>query len=180
LKKINYTEEALVNLLKEKDVPAFNALYDHYSGALYGVILRIIPTEKIAQDILQEVFVKIWKSSASYDSNKGRLYTWMLNIARNSAIDYSRSKQSKQDQQNQNLDNSVYEFNKQSSFSINTDTIGVKQEVQKLKDDYQILIDMIYYRGFTQEETAKALNIPLGTVKTRVRAAIVQLRDVLK
>jgi RNA polymerase sigma factor (sigma-70 family) len=180
LKKIKYTEEALVSLLKARDKSAFDALYDYYSGALYGVILRVIPTEKIAQDILQDVFVKIWKSIAMYDASKGRLYTWMLNIARNSAIDYARSKQAKSENKNQNIDNSVYEFNKQNSFSINTDTIGVKEQVLKLKEEYQIIIDMIYYKGFTQEETAKALNIPLGTVKTRVRAAIMQLRETLK
>ena len=104
----------------------------------------------------------------------------MLNIARNSAIDYSRSKQSKLENKIQNIDNSVYEVYKQSSAVFNTDVIGVKEEVTKLKDDYRILIDLIYFKGFTQEETAKELNIPLGTVKTRVRAAIIELRKTLK
>jgi RNA polymerase sigma factor (sigma-70 family) len=180
LKKNKYTEEELVSLLKAKDMPAFNALYDYYSGALFGVISRVITTEKIAEDILQDVFVKIWKSIASYDESKGRLYTWMLNIARNSSIDYVRSKQSKIEAQNQNLENSVYEFNKQNSFSINTDTIGLKAQVLKLKEEHQIIIDMLYFKGYTQDETAQALNIPLGTVKTRIRSAILQLREILK
>ncbi|HEY0031452.1 MAG TPA: sigma factor-like helix-turn-helix DNA-binding protein, partial [Bacteroidia bacterium] len=81
---------------------------------------------------------------------------------------------------NQDLDNSVYEYNRQNSSSINTDVIGLKEEVIKLKDDHRVLIDFIYYKGYTQEETAKELNIPLGTVKTRVRAAIMQLRQTLK
>jgi RNA polymerase sigma-70 factor, ECF subfamily len=179
VKKIKYTEDELVALLKNKDMDAYNALYDNYSAALYGVITRIIPAEEIAEDLLQEVFIKIWKGIDSYDQNKGRLFTWMLNIARNSSIDYARSKQSKIENKIQDIDNSVYESGK-SSASMNTDVIGVKEQVVKLKEDHRVLIDMIYFKGYTQEETAKELNIPLGTVKTRVRAAIIQLRQTLK
>lgn len=180
MKKINYTEDELVSLLKNKDTVAFDVLYDNYSSSLFGIISRIIPAEEIAQDILQDVFVKIWKSIDMYDNTKGRLYTWMLNIARNTSIDYSRSKQFKSETKNQDIDNSVYEVNKQKSSTFNTDTIGLKEEVTKLKDDYRILIDLIYFKGFTQEETAKELNIPLGTVKTRVRAAIIELRKTIR
>jgi RNA polymerase sigma-70 factor (ECF subfamily) len=180
LAKIKYTEEELVTLLKNKDMAAYNALYDNYSSAIYGVISRIVPAEEIAQDLLQEVFVKIWRSIGSYDATKGRLFTWMLNIARNSSIDYVRSKQNRIDSKIQDISNSVYEVNRQASGSINTDAIGLKDQVVKLKDDYRVLIDMIYFKGYTQEETAKELNIPLGTVKTRVRAAIMHLRETLK
>ncbi|MFL5763906.1 MAG: RNA polymerase sigma factor [Bacteroidia bacterium] len=178
--KIKYTEDELVSLLKNKDVAAYNALYDNYSAALYGVITRIVPAEEIAEDLLQDVFVKIWKSIESYDAGKGRLFTWMLNIARNSSIDYVRSRQSRAESKIQDISNSVYEVNKQSTASVNTDTIGLKEQVVKLKDDYRILIDLIYFKGYTQEETAKELNIPLGTVKTRVRAAIMHLRETMK
>ncbi len=180
MKKIIYTEDELVFLLKNKDKVAFDALYDNYSSSLYGIISRIIPAEEIAEDILQDVFIKIWKSIEMYDKTKGRLYTWMLNIARNTSIDYSRSKQFKSETKNQDIDNSVYEVNKHKSSSFNTDTIGLREEVIKLKDEYRILIDLIYFKGFTQEETAKELNIPLGTVKTRVRAAIIELRKTIK
>lgn len=179
MKTTSYTEDELVSLLKSKDTKAFDALYNNYSSSLFAIISRIIPAEEIAQDILQDVFVKIWKSIDMYDKTKGRLYTWMLNIARNTSIDYSRSKQFKSETKNQDIDNSVYEVNKQRSTSFNTDVIGLKEKVGKLKDDYRILIDLIYFKGFTQEETAKELNIPLGTVKTRVRAAIIELRKTI-
>lgn len=180
MKTNGFTEDELVALLKNKDAKAFDVLYNNYSSSLFGVISRIIPAEEIAQDILQDVFVKIWKSTDMYDKSKGRLYTWMLNIARNSAIDYSRSRQFKSETKNQDIDNSVYEVNNQKSSTLNTDIIGLKEEVTKLKDDYRILIDLIYFKGFTQEETARELNIPLGTIKTRVRAAILELRKTIK
>jgi RNA polymerase sigma factor (sigma-70 family) len=180
VKEIKHTEDNLVNLLKNKDLSAYNLLYDNYSSAIYGIISRIVPSEKIAQDLLQDVFIKIWKGIASYDKSKGRLFTWMLNIARNTAIDYTRSRQSNMDHKIQTLENSVYELNKQSYQVINTDLIGVKEQVVKLKEDYRIIIELVYFKGFTQEETAKELNLPLGTVKTRVRAAIMELRQTLK
>lgn len=176
----NYTEEELIALLKSKDAGAYSLLYDNYSAALFGIISKVVSAEEIAEDILQDVFVKIWKNIENYDASKGRLFTWMLNIARNTAIDYSRSKQSKMDGKLRDLENSRYEVNKQSSLQSNTDFIGVKEQVAKLKEDYRVLIDMLYFEGYTQEDAAKELNIPLGTVKTRIRAAIVKLRETLK
>jgi RNA polymerase sigma-70 factor, ECF subfamily len=177
---IKYSEEELVALLKNKDMNAFNALYDAYSAAIFGVVIRVVENEDVAQELLQDAFVKIWRNIEGYDQSKGRLYTWMLNIARNTAIDYKRSKQSKQSDKNRNIENVVYEVNRQNAVSMDTDMIGIKQEVEKLKTDYLQLIDLIYFKGYTQEETAQQLNIPLGTVKTRVRAAIQQLREALK
>lgn len=176
----NYTEEQLVALLKSKDARAYSLLYDNYSAALFGVISKVVSAEEIAEDILQDVFVKIWKNIENYDATKGRLFTWMLNIARNASIDYSRSKQSKMDTKLQDLEHSRYEVNKHNVLQNNTDFIGVKEQVAQLKEDHRVLIDMLYFEGYTQEDAAKELNIPLGTVKTRVRAAIVKLRETFK
>src|SRR3954467_7404407 len=176
----NYTEEELVALLKSRNANSYSLLSDNYSAALFGVISKVVSAEEIAEDILQDVFVKIWKNIEHYDASKGRLFTWMLNIARNASIDYSRSKQSKMDGKLRDLEHSKYEVNKQSSAQSNTDFIGVKEQVAKLKEDYRVLIDLLYFEGYTQEDAAKELNIPLGTVKTRVRAAIVKLRETLK
>ena len=87
-----YTEEQLVAILYEGKPEQFGVLYDYFSPALYGIVSKIIGNDEHAQDILQESFVKIWEKSRNYDSTKGRLFTWMLNIARNTAIDASRSK----------------------------------------------------------------------------------------
>ena len=90
--EIVYTEIELTTLLKQRDQSAFSYLYDHYSAALLSVIGGIIVETEQSNDVLQEVFVKIWKQIESYDSSKGRLFTWMLNVARNASIDFIRSK----------------------------------------------------------------------------------------
>lgn len=178
-KKI-YTEEELVALLRDKNTDAFNSLYDHYAPALYGIILRIVNDNDIAEDILQDSFLKIWNHFSNYDASKGRLFTWMLNIARNAAIDYLRSSQAKVSTQNQSLDNSVYEIETMMGNTTYVDHIGLKSVLKKLRPEYILLIDMVYYKGYTQDEIARELNIPLGTVKTRIRAALNQLREILK
>lgn len=167
-------------MLKSKDEKAFNYLYDNYSGALYGVIIKVLDKEELANDVLQEVFVKIWRSIDQYDSSKGRLYTWMLNISRNAAIDTLRSKSFQQEQKTTDIDNTVYLNDNRRSSNNNTDAIGLKKSVMNLKQEFRVLIDMAYFQGFTQEEISKALNIPLGTVKTRMRNAILELKSVFK
>jgi RNA polymerase sigma-70 factor (ECF subfamily) len=92
IQTVTYTEAELLQALQSHDEQAFSFLYDRYSKALFNIILQIIPQQELAEDVLQEVFVKIWQNIKSYDETKGRLYTWMLNIARNQSIDRTRSK----------------------------------------------------------------------------------------
>lgn len=174
------SETELIAMLKSKDEKAYNYLYDNYSGALYGVIMKVLDKEELANDVLQDVFVKIWRSIDQYDSSKGRLYTWMLNIARNSSIDMLRSKSFQQEQKTTDIDNTVYLNDNRRTSSNNTDAIGLKKSVMNLKQEFRVLIDMAYFQGFTQEEISKTLNIPLGTVKTRMRNAILELKSVFK
>jgi RNA polymerase sigma-70 factor, ECF subfamily len=177
--KTKYSEEQMVELLGQGDQRAFSILYDNYSRALFGVIKKVIMDDVIAEDLLQDTFVKIWNNRKMYDHSKGRLYTWMLNICRNTSIDYLRSKQNRMDGQIQRNENTVHEINKTNNIEINTDTIGIKKIVSSLKEDQRRLIDLAYFEGYTQEEIAKKLEIPLGTVKTRVRAALTVLRSLV-
>lgn len=100
-------ESAFVALLKSKKKEGMEQLYDRYSESLFGIIYSVVRDLKIAEDILQDTFVKIWQNIDSYDSSKGRLFTWMLNVARNGAIDYTRSKQHKNSFKVQSIDNSL-------------------------------------------------------------------------
>lgn len=172
-------ETELVELLKKKDKLGFGLLYDNYAPTLLGVLLKIVEEKETAEDLLQEVFVKIWNSIDSYDAAKGRLYTWMLNITRNAGIDKLRSKDFRKEAQNQILDKYVNGI-KTDDLISKTDTIGLKKIVQHLKPEQYIIIDLLYFKGYTQSEVAKALDLPLGTVKTRARAALLELREKLK
>lgn len=173
-----FSEDELVALLKNKDEKAFNYLYDNYSAALFGIVMKTVQDETVAADVLQEVFVKIWKNIPLYDSSKGRLYTWMLNIARNHSIDVVRSKAHQQGQKTIDIDCAVYDGGSTKTVQNNIDTLGLKKQVMSLKPEWRILIDLAYFQGFTQEEIAKTLDVPLGTVKTRLRSAMTALKSV--
>lgn len=177
---IKYTEEELVELLKQGDKSAFSYLYDHYSGALYSIIYKMISRQELAEDVLQEVFVKIWNSFSSYDSSKGRLFTWMVNIARNHTIDTIRSKSYKKQSKIQNEENAVGNVANNSNENNKFDSLGLRKQVTLLKEDQRQVIDLSYFEGYTQEEISKQLGIPLGTVKTRMRAGILVLKKLLQ
>jgi RNA polymerase sigma-70 factor (ECF subfamily) len=172
-----FTEQELIALLRGRSRDGFNYLYENYSGAIYAVILAIVTDRDHAADILQETFVKIWKQIDTYNESKGRLYTWMVQIARNSALDLARSKKFQVSQQNQELPEAVYE---KGSNDFNPDKIGVRKIVGQMKQEHRELIELSYFQGFTQDEMAEMLHLPLGTVKTRMRSALIQLRKMYK
>ncbi|MGV3539868.1 MAG: RNA polymerase sigma factor [Rufibacter sp.] len=173
------SEEALVAQLRAQDQRALTLLYRNYSAALYGVICRIVKQEEIAEDVLQETFVKIWTAFPSYDDQKGRLFTWMLNIARNQAIDKIRSKQFRVGLKSQPMEGTAA-YNVVSSDGIKPEHIGLHEMTQQLNPDQKVIIDLMYFNGYTQTEVAEELNIPLGTVKTRARMAIKFLGKLIK
>jgi len=176
--KIKYSEQELVALLKEQNNDAFNYLYDHYSGALFTIINQIVPDKDTASDVLQEVFVNVWRKISTYDETKGRLFTWMLNIARNAAIDKVRSKGYRDNQRTQSIAEGESGMAMSSNPVVND--VGLKKVLTTLNEEYRKLIDLSYFQGFTHEEIAKMLGIPLGTVKTRIRTAISQLRTMIR
>ena len=178
--KTTYSEEELIVLLKEKNENGFHYLYDHYSGALYGVILRVVQSKEYAEEVIQDVFVKIWNSIHQYDASKGRFYTWMINIARNTAIDYLKSKGFQNNLKNQPLPDFVYNTTELSTVNNSADYIGFNDVLESLEDDKQELINLSYYQGYTQHEISEKLKIPLGTVKTKMRNALMKLKDLLK
>jgi RNA polymerase sigma-70 factor (ECF subfamily) len=174
-----YSEQELVSLLLGQNDQAFSYLYDNYSPALFGIINQIISDKEIAADVLQDVFINIWRKIGSYDDTKGRLFTWMLNIARNAAIDKIRSRTYQDSLKNQPLTENVNSTAANRVMNPQVNDIGLKKVINKLKEEYRVLIDMSYFQGFTHEEISKLLNLPLGTVKTRIRSALMQLRTML-
>jgi RNA polymerase sigma-70 factor (ECF subfamily) len=169
-----------VSLLRNRDNKAYAYLYDKYASALNSIILQIVNDAELANDVLQEVFVNIWRRIEQYDAGKGRLFTWMLNIARNASIDTLRSKSFQNSRKNQSIQDNVDTIQATDVLQPGIDTIGLRKVLEKLKEEQRILIELAYFKGYTHEEIAELEKIPLGTVKTRIRNALIQLRGLLK
>lgn len=166
----------LANLLKDKNEQGLVYLYDHYAAALNGIILRIVGSEKIAEDVLQQTFLKIWEKIDTYDKEKASLFTWMSRIARNKAIDTRKLKGFKQSQKTDSLE-------KIEPYSKTTTTgdahIDVTTLINKIDKKYKTVLECVYLEGHSHSEAAKKLELPIGTVKTRLRKAIKELQIML-
>lgn len=173
------TKEALdiaLNNIQNGQVVDFEKIYDAYSPALYGIALKIVKDNKVAEDVVQDTFVKIWKKIQSFDQSKGSFFTWILNIARNTAIDQYRKLAKVNLIPIQTNENFVDLGNIENS-SQKTDNIGIVDLLKVLPEEQQQIITYLYFKGFTQQELSDELNIPLGTVKTRSRSAIKALKE---
>lgn len=169
--------EIIVEQFQKKDADAFQKLYNMYSENICGVINTIVKNNNVAEEICQDVFMKAWNNAESYNASKGRFFTWILNIARNAAIDEIRSKSHKNSKKNLSADYFVGILESMTdSEEGKEDIIGIKKLLINLKDKCIEIIELLYFKGLTQKEVSKELDIPLGTVKTRNRSCISQIR----
>jgi RNA polymerase sigma-70 factor (ECF subfamily) len=169
----------LVKLVQSKSERGFDTLYNKYCGALYGVIIKLVKRTDVADDLLQDTFVKIWKYIDSFDSSKATLYTWMLNIARNQAVDYLRSPTYRKQLLQVEIDLFSHSIDNKDNINSNYCSIEIKDFKNKalqLDSKYTEVIDLIYFYGWTQEQTAEILKLPLGTIKTRARKGLSLLK----
>ncbi|WP_229254229.1 RNA polymerase sigma factor [Dyadobacter sp. NIV53] len=172
---MKYSEEELVAALKRNERTAFEFLYDHYSGALFNIISKTLRDEEKAADVMQESFLKIWKNIASYNPEKGRLFTWIMNIARNGAIDAVRVEGRKPIMDD--IENVAVRNERDVSEDSQTTSSEMKAIIDMLRPERKVLIDMAYFQGYTHEEISEELHIPLGTVKSRIRTALQELKQ---
>lgn len=172
-------EKELIAGLRAKDRKTVDYLYENYSRALFTVISRIITDQEIAEEVFHDAFIKITKKVDSYDESKGRLYTWMANICRNAAIDRTRSKEFSQDSKTNTIDDYVYGLEANGGTVEFTDGIGVKELMNHLNTEQRFVIECMYFKGYTHSEISEEFDIPLGTVKSRIRAALVMLKKKL-
>jgi RNA polymerase sigma-70 factor (ECF subfamily) len=170
-------QDKLIEELQSGNEKAFERIYELYSQSTYGIIYSIIKDTAIAEEILQDVFIKIWNNAKSYNSDKGRFFTWVLNIARNASIDKIRSKDFKNKKLNLKSDNFVDILESKSNFFGTIDAIGLQKYIDLLGPTCKKLIDLLFFKGFTQKETSEELQMPLGTVKTKNRVCIDKLRS---
>ncbi|NNC49798.1 MAG: sigma-70 family RNA polymerase sigma factor [Flaviramulus sp.] len=172
---ISSIEKEIVSLLQTSDKKAINLLYDYYADALFGVIKKIISDEDTAQDVLQETFVKIWRYSKKYDANKAKLFTWLYRIAYNTAIDKVRSQKNKSGKEVQIETSSVYKL---TSNALNEDVLDIKKHLNRLDEKYKIVIKALFFEGMTQQEASEELDIPLGTIKSRLKIGLRELKKI--
>jgi RNA polymerase sigma factor (sigma-70 family) len=170
----------LLQRVQQRDLMAFAQLYDQFSGALYGTVLRVLQgKEAYAQEVLQVVFMNIWIQAAGYDPSNGRPFTWMLNIARSTAIDRMRSPDMQTASANCYLDQHIDPLDTCAGQDhlVSADMVKV---LQGMEPEYREIIEMAYYQGLTQQEIAVRTRISLGSVKSRTRAALSAMRALLK
>lgn len=169
--------DILIQRLQQKDELAFAKIYELYAENIFGVIQVIVKNEAVADEVMQDVFLKVWDKSDTFSNTKGRFFTWLLNIARNAAIDKIRSKAFKNAQKNEDVETFAYFLENDENLEQKTDSIGIAKWVKKLKPMCKKVIDLLFFKGYTQSEAAEALAIPLGTVKSRNRNCLKQLRE---
>ena len=173
-------EEELILNFQKKNVKAFETIYQMYHKNILGVVLNIVRDSAIAEEVTQDIFIKAWNNASSYSPKKGRFFTWLLNIARNASIDKVRSKDFKNN--SKNLDTQIFVdiLGTHDNLNSETDAIGLRNFVNQLADTCKKIIELLYFKGYTQKEASESLDMPIGTIKTKNRNCISSLRLMLK
>jgi RNA polymerase sigma-70 factor (ECF subfamily) len=172
----------LVRRLKNREPQAMAELYDRYGRLTYALIFRIVRNGAVAEDLVQETFLRVWNRVHAFDQERGSFGPWILAVARNRAIDYLRSADGRVMQ-------SPFELEKMEEPALFSDferdilnidrTRMLREAFQKLTPNQRIVIELAYYEGLSQTEMADRMKQPLGTVKTWVRSALKTLREQL-
>jgi RNA polymerase sigma-70 factor, ECF subfamily len=179
--------EAEIELLRRVgrgDRGSFEELYDRLSGVLFSVAYRVLNNEAAAEDVLQDVFVQIWEKAPLYDPAIGKPLTWALTLTRNKAIDRLRATQRRSRLQDKvQQESEVFEqFDARSSFeALASAEAGklVREAMEKLSQDQRQVIELAFFSSMTQTEISELLNLPLGTIKARIRRGMMKLRELI-
>jgi RNA polymerase sigma-70 factor, ECF subfamily len=175
---VTENEQDLVAGLVKSDQQTFSRLYDKFSSSLFNMITNWVKDAEVAENLLQDVFLKAWTNRERYDESKGRLFTWLYRISRNICIDYYRSRRYKQSRAFVTTEDIADILPDNQAFNRSVDSITLRKFVDDLREEEKEVIDLMYFKGFTQCEIAELLQMPLGTVKTRANRAVKNLRRV--
>tara|TARA_R110002049_G_scaffold229148_1_gene401264 strand:- start:55 stop:672 length:618 start_codon:yes stop_codon:yes gene_type:complete len=187
LTKDEERDRELMARIKTRDTSALSELYDNYNRLLFGLILSILKKREEAEDLLQEVFTKIWQNAEKFDLERGTVYTWVVTLTRNRSIDRLRSKVYKeQKKQSTSLDDEdVFHplYSEESDPLENTilkeRAKKVHQALDQISEKQKKVLQVAYFSGMSQSEISEEFDIPLGTVKTRMRDGMIKLRELL-
>lgn len=179
--RLEQSQENDIELLKAvaaKDESALGQLYDRYRLILFGVLMRILNNREEAEDVLQEVFLQVWRRAADFDQNRGRPFTWLVTLARSRGIDRLRSLASRERVAVAGANERPEEVSDAASDAIRSERAGlVNSAVAQLPEEQKQPLILAYFDGLTQSEIATKLGVPLGTVKTRMRTGMIKLRE---
>jgi RNA polymerase sigma-70 factor, ECF subfamily len=171
----------LIARLRRRDSGAMAELYDRYGRAVYSLVLRIVRDRGVAEDLVQEVFLRVWNRVQGFDDSRGALATWVLTIARNQAVDYIRSLEGRRwNSAAAETEHLAAVTNVENDYLLSAQSEQVRTAIGKLSEQQRRVIELAYFEGLSQSEMAEHIRQPLGTVKTWVRTALKTLRDELK
>jgi RNA polymerase sigma-70 factor (ECF subfamily) len=179
---LRFPEDAdLARRLKDRDATVVGELYDRYGRLAYTLIYRIVRDQSVAEDLVQESFLRVWNRAQAFDAERGSLGPWILTVARNQALDYIRSVQGRVWSGMVSADSehpgAFRDWEGDMLDGIRLDQ--VRTALAKLSDNQRTVIELAYFEGLSQSEMADRLKQPLGTVKTWIRTALKTLRDEL-
>ncbi len=176
-------DSVLIERLRKREPEALTAAYDRYGRQAYSLLLRITRDQSTAEDLVQELFIRLWNRSREFDSSKGSLGVWLLSIARHLAIDHLRSAQtrfSKRLRPIEHVTPSSFSYDPAGAESRIDDVRTIKTAFGKLNSSQKLVMELAYFEGLSQSEIAVKLQQPLGTVKSWMRSALGQLRAAIK
>ncbi|WP_316797697.1 RNA polymerase sigma factor [Pedobacter frigidisoli] len=169
-------EQNLIKGLVGRHAWAYKKLYQLYSTNLLGITVQIVGHQENAEDVLQESFSKIFRNIDRFDPKKATLFTWMLNVCRNTAIDHLRKSSTRNAHRTFELEANLSEIETHLTHSISTDCIGLKSIIDTLPEKQRRIVSLVYFQGYSQVEAAEELHLPLGSLKTSLRSAVISLR----
>lgn len=175
------SDEALLDQIAGGDQAAFEALYLRYADLVYSVALRVVADQGIAQDVAQEVFLRIWRHPSLFDVTRGRFVSWLMSVARNRAVDEVRSRGRRRLREvtpPAGADDPAdpQAVDPQMAAQLSAEREAIRGGIATLPQEQRVAIELAYFGGMTQQEIASVLDTPLGTVKTRIRLAMKKLR----
>ncbi|MGI9353770.1 MAG: sigma-70 family RNA polymerase sigma factor [Rhizobiaceae bacterium] len=181
IKKRETTLESLLAATAKGDREAFHELYQHSSGKLFGVLLRILKNRQMAEDALQDVYLKIWQKADAYSADKGKPISWMATIARNRAIDIVRASRPHQTVDEPGDEEEIFQLGGQAAEGVDVGELeSLRFCLGEMKKDDRRYVILAYYEGFSRDELAERFEIPVGTIKTRLRRGLIALRACLE
>jgi RNA polymerase sigma-70 factor, ECF subfamily len=176
-------DAALVHRLIQRDVSAFEELYDRHSRIVYGLVLRILQQASTAEEVVQDVFLQLWRSAGQYDQARGPFIPWLLTLARNRALDQLRLKSERQrrrEEQTEELPPVATMPDFEGSLDEKRRAWRVRELIDSLNPQQKRAIELAYFEGLSHSEIAKALKEPLGTVKSWIRNGLLRLKEGLQ